>query len=104
LDTEPRDFLRAYLAKEDMTLQDLAEQMKQFSEDCRLLDRAIPKIQAVASNLWVAVYQGHVIGADEDLQRLLWYLNIKGYPRTSLAIRFIYPVGLEPTLILQAAA
>ncbi len=92
-----------YLEK-GTTALDVAKQLEQFSNDCRLFSLFYPALQWLVPNSWIAIYKGHVIGNDEDLQRLLFRLAWRGYPRTSLAIRFIYPVGSEPTLILRAAA
>ena len=55
-------------------------EMRHFDEDVQFANENAREIRRLYPDHWVAVYDKQVVGADEDLDRLLDDLKALGYP------------------------
>ena len=55
-------------------------EMQHFNEDVQFANENAREIRRLYPDQWVAVYDKQVVGADEDLRRLLKGLKAQGYP------------------------
>ncbi len=66
---------------------DLKVEMRHFDEDVQFANENAREIRRLYPDHWVAVYDKQVVGADEDLRRLLKGLKARGYPPGKSLIR-----------------
>ena len=66
---------------------DLKVEMRHFDEDIQFANENAREIRRLHPDHWVAVYDKQVVGADEDLYRLLDDLKELGYPLRRLLVR-----------------
>ena len=62
-------------------------EMRHFDEDVQFANENAREIRRLYPDHWVAVYDKQVVGADEDLDRLLDDLMALGYPPGKSLIR-----------------
>ncbi len=68
---------------------DLKVEMRHFDEDTLFFNDHHREIRRLHPDQWVAVYDKQVVGADEDLRRLLKGLKARGYPPGKSLIRLM---------------
>ena len=68
---------------------DIKVEMQHFDEDIQFANANAREIRRLHPDQWVAVYDKQVVGADEDLYRLLDDLKALGYPLRRLLVRRI---------------
>ena len=66
---------------------DRKAEMLHFDEDIQFANANAREIRRLHPDQWVAVYDKQVVGADDDLERLLDDLKALGYPLGSLLVR-----------------
>ena len=68
---------------------DIKVEMRHFDEDIQFANENAREIRRLYPDHWVAVYDKQVVGADEDLRRLLRGLKAQGYPPGKSLIRLM---------------
>ena len=66
---------------------DIKVEMQHFDEDIQFANANAREIRRLHPDQWVAVYDKQVVGADDDLYRLLDDLKELGYPLKCLLVR-----------------
>ena len=66
---------------------DLKAEMQHFEQDTLFFNDHHREIRRMHPDQWVAVYDKQVVGADDDLYRLLDDLKDLGYPLRRLLVR-----------------
>ena len=66
---------------------DIKAEMRHFKRDALFFNDNAREIRRLHPDQWVAVYDKQVVGADEDLRRLLKGLKARGYPPGKSLIR-----------------
>lgn len=68
---------------------DIRVELQHFDQDIQFFNAHHREILRLYPDRWVAVYDEQVVGADEDLRRLLKGLKALGYPPGSSLIRLM---------------
>ena len=68
---------------------DINVEMRHFEQDTLFFNDHHREIRRLHPDHWVAVYDKQVVGADEDLRRLLKGLKAQGYPPGKSLIRLM---------------